>query len=105
MNITAELIVSILAQAKDITCKNIRTESECAEDIIVRFEDDTDTTISVYYTPVIDLVAIGTINGAGAYRNNTRYQHVSRLDPDTFRKYITFEVGSLELEHKIQNEW
>lgn len=102
MNITADLITSILTQAEDITCKNIRNESECAEDIIIRFEDDTDTTVSIYYTAVSDIIAIGSINSSGDYRNHTRYGNISQLDSTTFSKYLTREVWNLELDLEVE---
>lgn len=102
MNITAELIKSILTQAGDITCKNIRNESEYAEDIIIRFEDDTDTTVSIYYTAVSDLIAIGTINSLGEYRNHTRYRDISQLNSDIFSQYLTNEIFNLELDLEIE---
>ena len=98
MNITSDLIKSILTQAEAITCKNLRAEVD-GEDIIIRFEDNTDTTISIYYTPARDLIAIGTINSLGDYRNYSRYAGISELDSDTFRKYVALKVVTLVLEH------
>lgn len=102
MNITAELITSILTQAGEtITCNYIQTE--CAEDIIIRFEDETNTVISIYYIPTIDLLAIGTINSEGSYRNHTRISRASLLEPDTLRKYLIHEVECLEADLKFKN--
>lgn len=106
MNITAELITSILTQAGEaITLKNLRIEnaSECESDSIIRFEDNTDTTISIYYTPEIDLIAIGTINSLGSYSLHTRIRRASILDPDTFSAFITLEIMTLEMRHEIDN--
>lgn len=100
MNITEVLIISILKQAEAITCKNLR--AECGGEIIIRFEDDTDTTISIYYTPYKDILSIGTIQN-GTYKLSDDLTHASRRDPDTFRKYLTLAVGCLELEHEIEN--
>lgn len=98
MNITADLIKSTLTQAEAITCKNLRAEVD-GEDIIIRFEDDTDTTVSIYYAPAKDLIAIGTINSLGDYRNYSRYAGISELDHDTLCKYISLKVVTLVLEH------
>lgn len=106
MNITADLIKSILTQAGDaITCKNLRTESasECGCDIIIRFEDDTDYTISIYYTPEIDLIAIGAINSLGSYRLCTRVRYPSILEHDILSEYLIHTVITLELEHEVEN--
>lgn len=107
MNITADLIKSILTQAEEaITCKNLRTEDTEDEDIIIRFEDDTDHTISIYYTPAEDLLAIGTIDRTGNYRSRTRYKYPSRLDPDILVEHITLAVTyivlALELAHDTE---
>lgn len=103
MNITAELITSILTQAGEaITCKNLRAGHE-DDDIIIRFEDDTDITISIYYTQVKDLIVIGTVNRLGDYKVHTKLGSVSLLDPDTFSAFITLKVMTLELRHEIDN--
>lgn len=103
MNITAELITSILTQAGEaITCKNLRAEHEDA-DIIIRFEDDTDVTISIYYTPVNDLIVIGAVNRLGDYMVRTKLGCVSLLDPDTFSAFVTLEIMNFELRNEIDN--
>ena len=103
MNITAELITSILTQVEEaITCKNLRAGHE-DDDIVIRFEDDTDITISIYYTAVKDLIVIGTVNRLGDYKVHTKLGSVSLLDPDTFSAYLTLEVMTLELRHEIDN--
>lgn len=104
MNITAELIKSILTQSEAITCKNIRIEPECQEDIIIRFEDDTDTTVSIYYTPVNDILAVGTMNSQGDYRNFERFRHASRSDRDTFCKYLALVVATLEIQLELTHD-
>lgn len=102
MNITPELITSILTQAEGaITCKNLRTEGDDSV-IIIRFEDDTDTTISIYYTSVIDVVGIGIINSEGYYRNYTRIYQASGLDPETFCKYLIHVCHCLEIKNDIE---
>ncbi len=104
MNITADLITSILTQAGDaITCKNLRTVRECECDIIIRFEDDTDYTISIYYTPEIDLIAIGVINSLGSYRLYTRIRYPSILEHDILSEYLIHTVINLEMEHELEN--
>lgn len=103
MNITADLITSILTQAGEvITCKDLCAGCEDG-DIIIRFEDDTDITISIYYTQVKDLIVIGTVNRLGDYKVCARLGSVSLLDPDTFSAYLTLEVMTLELWHEINN--
>lgn len=107
MNITADLIKSILTQADGaITCKNLRTESasECGCDSIIRFEDDTDYTISIYYTPEIDLIAIGVINSSGSYRLYTRIRHPSMLEHDILSNYLIHTVITLELELELTHD-
>lgn len=107
MNITADLIKSILTQAGEaITCKNLHTESasECGCDIIIRFEDDTDNTISIYYTPEIDLIAIGVINSSGSYRLYTRIRYPSMLEHDILSEYLVHTVITLELELELTHD-
>ena len=103
MNITADLITSILTQAGEaITCKNLRAGCE-DDDFIIIFEDDTDITLSIYYIQVTDLIVIGTVNRLGDYKVHTRLGGVSRLNTDTFSAYLTLEVMTLEMRHEIDN--
>lgn len=105
MNITADLIKSILTQVEGaITCKNLRTENTGDEDIIIRFEDDTDHTISIYYTPAEDLLAIGTIDRSGKYISRTRYKHPSRLDPDILAEHIKLAVTYIVLRAELAHD-
>lgn len=104
MNITAELITSILTQAGEaITCKNLRTECDDI-DIIVRFEDDTDTTISIFYASVEDLLVIGTMDSSSNYRVRARYRHASVLDHDILTKHFIYAIVYLELALELAHD-